>query len=55
MSNPMMRMTAPARNPVGREDATPRYGSGSVNTQIAIGTENVVARQETTAEEILRR
>jgi len=27
----MMRMMAPARKPVGREVATPRYGSGSVN------------------------
>lgn len=32
MSNPMMRMMAPATKPVGREEATPRYGNGSVNT-----------------------
>lgn len=38
MSNPMMRMMAPARKPVGSEEATPRYGSGSVNRQIDIGT-----------------
>lgn len=46
---------APATKPVGREDATPRYGNGSVNTYTAIGTENVEAREDTTAEEILRR
>lgn len=38
MSNPMMRMMAPARKPVGREEATPRYGNGSVNTYIDMGT-----------------
>jgi hypothetical protein len=32
MINPMMRMMAPARKPAGRDEATPRYGSGSVNT-----------------------
>ncbi|GKV26276.1 hypothetical protein SLEP1_g35609 [Rubroshorea leprosula] len=31
-------MIAPATNPGGREDATPRYGSGSVNTYTDIGT-----------------
>jgi len=32
MSNPMIRMVAPATKPAGREDPTPRYGNGSVNT-----------------------
>lgn len=31
-------MMAPATKPVGREDATPRYGSGNVNTYTEIGT-----------------
>jgi hypothetical protein len=38
MSNPKTRTMAPATKPVGREDATPRYGNGSVNTYTAIGT-----------------
>lgn len=38
MSNPTIRMVAPATKPAGREGPTPRYGNGSVNTYIAIGT-----------------
>lgn len=38
MSKPITRMIAPATKPVGREDGAPRYGSGSVNTYIDIGT-----------------
>jgi len=38
MNKPKMRMMAPAIKPVGREEATPRYGNGMVNTYIDIGT-----------------
>lgn len=38
MSKPAMRMIALAIKPVGRDEATPRYGNGSVNTKIDIGT-----------------
>lgn len=48
-------MMAPATKPLGREDATPIYGNGSVKMYTDIGTENVDAREDTTAEEIFRR
>lgn len=41
-------------NPFGSDDATPRYGNGNVNKNTAIGTDTVDARDETTADEILR-
>lgn len=47
-------MIVPPMNPVGSDDATPRYGNGNVNKNTAIGTETVDARHETTADEILR-
>lgn len=37
-SMPSTRMTVPATNPVGSEDATPRYGKGSVKQYTAMGT-----------------
>lgn len=43
MSNPNTRMIAPATKPVGREDATPRYGSGNVKMYMDIGTVKRVA------------
>ena len=38
MSKPITRTMAPATKPFGRDDATPRYGSGSVKRYTAIGT-----------------
>jgi hypothetical protein len=38
MSKPITRTMAPATKPGGREDATPRYGSGNVNKKTDIGT-----------------
>lgn len=38
MTTPVARMMPPATNPGGREDATPRYGNGSVNRYTDIGT-----------------
>lgn len=35
---PITSTTAPAMKPDGREDATPKYGSGSVNRNTDIGT-----------------
>jgi hypothetical protein len=48
------RSTSPPKNEL---NLTPsgKYGSGSERTYIAIGTESIVAREETTAEEILTR
>lgn len=37
-SMPSTRMTVPATNPFGSEEATPRYGRGSVKKYTAIGT-----------------
>lgn len=55
MSKPITRTMVPETKPVGNEAATPRCGSGSVKTYTDIGTENVDAREDTTAEDILRR
>lgn len=38
MSKPITRTMAPATKPLGRDDATPRYGSGSVKRYTDIGT-----------------
>lgn len=37
-SMPSTRITVPATNPLGSEDATPRYGRGSVKQYTAMGT-----------------
>lgn len=55
MSKPITRIMVPETKPVGNEAATPRYGSGNVKTYTDIGTENVDAREDNTAEDILRR
>lgn len=38
MSKPITRMIAPATKPVGRDDATPRPGSGNVKMYTDVGT-----------------
>lgn len=46
---------APATKPGGSDDATPRYGNGNVKTYTDMGTENVEASVDTSADEIFRR